>query len=104
MKRKTGIRNPQAFAPRKPVASAESKPLPHELLLQASRGEPIGGTVPTLEQRLAAARQAAPYYAARLKPKMDDENKGDLVVMVQRFAGDPVGEETARYPLRPTSS
>ena len=98
MGRKSRIRNPEVLAA-KASARAGNKPLPHELLLRAARGEPIGGVVPTLEQQLAAARQAAPYYAARLKPKNDDGDKGDFVVMVQRFAGDPVGEETGRYPL-----
>lgn len=41
--------------------------LPHEWLLKVMLGEQlIEGVVPTFEQRLDAAKAAAPYYAPRL--------------------------------------
>ena len=54
----------------------ENDMLPHEFLLQVTRGQAVGVRVPgkqkveyqtpTLEQRIRAANMAAPYYAPKL--------------------------------------
>lgn len=46
--------------------AAETGQLPHEFLLAVSRGELIGDYQPTFEDRLDAAKAAAPYYAPKL--------------------------------------
>lgn len=46
--------------------AAEAGMLPHELLAAVARGDIIDGQKPTLEQRVDAAKAAAPYYAPRL--------------------------------------
>jgi hypothetical protein len=46
--------------------AAESGQLPHEFLLSVSRGEMIGGHIPTFKERMDAANAAAPYYAPKL--------------------------------------
>lgn len=49
------------------IARAEaSGMLPHEFLLAVTRGEQIGDHTPTFDERLEAAKAAAPYYAPRL--------------------------------------
>ncbi len=40
--------------------------LPHGFLLSVVRGEAVDGVVPTLAQRIEAAKAAAPYFAPRL--------------------------------------
>lgn len=40
--------------------------LPHEFLLRIVRGEKIGETSPSLEQRIHAAIASAPYFAPKL--------------------------------------
>lgn len=40
--------------------------LPHEFLLTVARGEKIDETVPKLDQRIDAAKAAAPYFAPRM--------------------------------------
>lgn len=40
--------------------------LPHEFLLRVVRGQCIDDQYPTLEQRIAAAVAAAPYFAPKL--------------------------------------
>ena len=46
--------------------AAASGLLPHEFLLAVTRGETIDGHAPTFEERLEAARAAAPYFAPKL--------------------------------------
>lgn len=46
--------------------AAEKGMLPHEFLAAVARGDVIDGHEPTFEERLDAAKAAAPYYAARL--------------------------------------
>jgi len=41
--------------------------LPHELLLAISRGQVINGHRPTFQERLHAAKAAAPFYAPKLQ-------------------------------------
>lgn len=49
------------------IAAAEaSGMLPHEFLLAVTRGESISEHRPTFEERLEAAKAAAPYYAPKL--------------------------------------
>jgi hypothetical protein len=40
--------------------------LPHEFLAAVARGETIDGHTPTFDERVAAAAQAAPYFAAKM--------------------------------------
>ena len=40
--------------------------LPHEFLLSIVRGEEIDGAVPKLDQRIEAAKAAAPYFAPKM--------------------------------------
>lgn len=40
--------------------------LPHEFLLRVGRGETIGEHVPTFQERVDAAKAAAPYFAPKL--------------------------------------
>ncbi|WP_139224878.1 hypothetical protein [Dokdonella immobilis] len=47
-------------------AAAKTGELPHEFLLRIARGEKIGEHEPTFQERVDAAKAAAPYYAARL--------------------------------------
>ncbi|MCW6510966.1 hypothetical protein [Lichenifustis flavocetrariae] len=46
--------------------AAASGMLPHEFLLSVTRGEAIGGYVPSFAERLEAAKAAAPFYAPKL--------------------------------------
>ena len=46
--------------------AAESGLLPHEFLLAVTRGETIGDYVPTFQERLEAAKAAAPFFAPKL--------------------------------------
>lgn len=67
--KKTGGRKPGSRNKRTAeviAAAAAQGQLPHEFLLSVSRGEKIGGVTPTFEQRVDAAKAAAPYYAPRL--------------------------------------
>jgi hypothetical protein len=48
------------------IKAKETGLLPHEFLLQVARGETINGYTPDFKERLAAARDAAPYYAPKL--------------------------------------
>ena len=59
--------------------AAESGMLPHELLLAVVRGEMVGGVTPTFEQRLDAAKAAAPYFAPKLAA-VDVTSTGTLTV------------------------
>ena len=40
--------------------------LPHEFLLSIVRGEEVDGVVPKLDQRIDAAKAAAPYFAPKM--------------------------------------
>ncbi len=65
---------------------ARKKLMPYELLLKVVRGEAIDGQVPTEAQRLAAAKQALPYYKPRLAPRPTEKEEEPLVVDVIRFS------------------
>ena len=60
--------------------------LPHELLLKIARGAPVDGHQPTFAERMTAARQALPYFAARLAPEKAKDDDGPLIVNVMRFS------------------
>jgi hypothetical protein len=47
-------------------AAASSGQLPHEFLLQVSRGEAIGDYQPDFKDRMAAAIAAAPFFAPKM--------------------------------------
>jgi len=47
-------------------AARQSGLLPHEFLLAISQGQKIGEYQPSFQERLDAAKAAAPYYAPRL--------------------------------------
>lgn len=59
--------------------AAESGMLPHEFLLAVVRGEAVGGVTPTFDQRLDAAKAAAPFFAPKLAA-IDVQSDGDLRV------------------------
>ena len=69
--------------------AAASGLLPHEFLLAVARGEripmPADGAdafhVPTIEQRLEAAKAAAPYFAARLAA-IEHSGDGDGAILL----------------------
>jgi hypothetical protein len=44
--------------------------LPHEFLLAVARGRSIMGRKPTPAERRDAAKEAAPYYAPRLRAEL----------------------------------
>lgn len=48
------------------IEAAKTGELPHEFLLRVSRGGMVDGREPTFEERLDAAKAAAPYYAPKL--------------------------------------
>jgi hypothetical protein len=52
--------------------------LPHEFLCSVSQGQVIDGHTPTFAERMAAATQAAPYYAPRLQA-IDQKHSGSIV-------------------------
>lgn len=62
--RPKGSRNALSMAAR---AEAQATGLlPHEFLLAVTRGEAVDGYKPTFEDRLEAAKAAAPFYAPKL--------------------------------------
>lgn len=62
--RKPGGVNKMSAAARERAALTGE--LPHELLLRVSRGENIDGHKPTFQDRVDAAKAAAPYFAPRM--------------------------------------
>jgi len=57
---------PKRRAAAKPRDQADSSTLmPHEVLLAVARGEVIADHVPTFEERVEAAKAAAPYFAPK---------------------------------------
>jgi acetyl esterase/lipase len=76
---------PKPKAMPKPKQSAVPKDqaalMPHEVLLAVARGETIADHIPTFEERVEAAKAAAPYFAAKSastaveagKPALDHE-------------------------------
>lgn len=46
--------------------AAKTGELPHEFLLRVARGEKVGDHEPSFENRMDAAKAAAPYFAPRL--------------------------------------
>jgi len=61
---KTPKRTPRAHTS-DPLPGAASKLLPHEVLLAVARGEMIADHIPTFDERVEAAKAAAPYFAAK---------------------------------------
>lgn len=55
------------------VAAATGE-LPHEFLLRVSRGEKVGDFVPSMADRIDAAKAVAPYYAPKLNATTVDAN------------------------------
>jgi hypothetical protein len=51
--------------------------LPHEFLCAVSRGETIDGHEPSFDERLDAAKAAAPYYAPKLANVEHSGSVGD---------------------------
>jgi acetyl esterase/lipase len=51
----------------KPAAEPKDQAalMPHEVLLAVARGETIADHIPTFEERVEAAKAAAPYFAAK---------------------------------------
>ena len=76
-------------APRRaPLREPQGEDLrPRELLMRVVRGEAVGGQVPTLAQRLAAAKHALPYDARRraAKPARKGKGKAPVVELVSFF-------------------
>lgn len=67
--------------------AAETGLLPHEFLLAVSQGQMVDDYKPTFEDRLDAAKAAAPYYAPKLS-SVDSTLKGDdgpLQVVIKQF-------------------
>ena len=60
--------------------SADNR-LPHEILLAIARGEVIDGHTPSLAERIAAARIAAPFYAPRLANVTHEAAGGGQVIV-----------------------
>lgn len=48
------------------IEAAATGELPHQFLLRVSRGGEVDGREPTFEERLDAAKAAAPYFAPKL--------------------------------------
>ena len=48
------------------VKAQASGQLPHEFLLSIVRGEAVGEKVPSLDQRIDAAKASAPFYAPKM--------------------------------------
>ena len=53
--------------------------LPHEFLLAVCRGEMVGGVTPSFEQRLDAAKAAAPFFAPKLAA-VDLKSENETVI------------------------
>lgn len=62
--RPKGSANKMSQRAREEAASAGM--LPHEFLAAIARGDDIDGHVPTFEERMDAAKAAAPFYAPKL--------------------------------------
>src|ERR1700704_5836509 len=81
-------------------AAAATGELPHQFLLRVMRGEPIEDHTPTFEERLDAAKAAAPYYAPRLATQQvklqtlrdasDEELDAALVTSLKQLGDSPV--------------
>lgn len=99
-----GGKRPGAGRPRggnktsaKVIADAQSSgELPHEFLLRVARGEKIGdgpeGHVPTFAERIAAAKEAAPFYAPRLstvQAQHGGADGGPILHRIERVIVDP---------------
>lgn len=54
--------------------AAATGELPHEFLLRIARGESIDGHAPAFNERIDAAKAAAPYFAPRLATTSIDAN------------------------------
>ena len=80
---------------------ARKKLMPYELLLKVARGETIDGQVPTIAQRLAAAKQALPYYKPRLAPQRTEKQEEPLTVRLIRFSELDPAEQAEQSPERP---
>jgi hypothetical protein len=62
--RKVGSVN--AMSQRAREEAQKTGELPHEFLLRVSRGEKFGDHEPTFDERMDAAKAAAPYFAPRI--------------------------------------
>jgi len=62
--RKPGSVNRMSTKAREQAATTGE--LPHEFLLRVARGELVDGHVPAFNERMDAAKAAAPYFAPRL--------------------------------------
>ena len=83
-------------------AAAATGELPHEFLLRVMRGEPIEDHTPTFEERLDAAKAAAPFYAPRLATQQvklsgqtlreasDEELAAALVTNLRQLVDSPI--------------
>jgi hypothetical protein len=66
------------------IAAAQAHgQLPHEFLCAVAQGREIDGHIPTFEQRLDAAKAAAPFYAPKLS-NVDQKITGATVSYVIR--------------------
>lgn len=92
--RKPGVPNKKS-AERIAMATATGM-LPHEFLLAVARGEPVGDHIPTFDQRVDAAKAAAPYYAPRLAA-VDAQHSGPdggaIPVSLEVSFVDPEGDD-----------
>ena len=79
------LRNRRALRAARAQQRSGNALLPHELLLKIARGAVIDGHRPSFAERMAAARQAQPYFAARLAPERAKDNE-PLIVDVIRFS------------------
>ena len=76
---------------------ADDTRLPHEILLAIARGEAVDGHMPTLAERVTAAKIAAPYYAPRLASVVHEAVGGgqvverELVIVSPKDPGDADG-------------
>lgn len=63
--------------------------LPHDLLCLISQGHTIDGHVPTFAERMAAAAQAAPFFASKLAT-IDNRHSGGIdlgIILASRLEG-----------------
>ena len=85
MPKRVELRNRRALRADRARQRSGDALLPHELLLKIARGAVIDGHRPSFAERMAAARQAQPYFAARLAPEKGKDD-GPMIVNVMRFS------------------
>lgn len=85
--RKSGSRNKRTQATVEAAQAAGM--LPHEFLCAIAQGQIIDGMTPTFEQRMDAAKAAAPYYAPKLANiEASGPDGGPMVLEIVRFGQD----------------